>query len=281
MNDRSEERTVAELIEYLHDLVSREVAFVVREQIDELYGRLAHFGGPYPLPPDLRKALKPARSPQLESLMERVQALEEWRLSVISAETLGLPVSEQEREAVLPVRYYVGTDDRNVADDVEHALEIILDDIGFRIAATYPIVRGSWFRKLFFMSREKLTPQQVAESVAKIERAAGVRALDLPQSQVDQNRADGVAKLLTALEKCPTALVQIGSICIIKIDGTPIVVNLTPRELSELEREPTIFSSPAEALSAIRKLRHQDQASPRRAIAQGSVTGSDQHSSNP
>lgn len=227
-----------EVVQYVHGLVHREVTFAMQE---------------------IEK--KARKSPEFAHIESRVSELEEWRLSVLSAETLGIPRVAAERESVLPVRYYIDSDNQVVADEVEQALELTLDEIGFQVAATYPIIRGSFFRKFFFASRRNLTPEQVAESIAKIERSVGVRTLDLPQSQVDLNRADGVAKLLASLEHANSALVQIGSILIVKVDGTPIVLNLTPHELSELERMPTVFRSPSDALSMIQKLRHQDKTS--------------------
>lgn len=154
-----------------------------------------------------------------------------------------------------PARIYVSSEDHAVLDGVRDGVRAILDDVGFRELARFPTVSGSWFQRLFFASRRELSPNQVAASLAKPERSAGVRALDLPQSQVDQNRADGVSRLLTSLESTPSALVQIGSILILKTEGTPVVVNLTPRELSELERNPALFGSPAEAMKALRNLR--------------------------
>jgi len=230
--------TIAEIVAYVQEAMHRE--FELQEKI---------------------ASKKHRTSPEIARLEARVRDLEEWRLRTISAETLGMSRIGDEHEDVLPVRYYVDTDDQTVADDIEHALEITLDEIGFRIAATYPIVKGSWFRKFFFASRGKLTPDQLAASLAKVERSLGVKTLDLPQSQVDLNRADGVAKLLTSLEKTDNALVQIGSILIIKNEGTPVVLNLTPNELSELEREPAVFRSPGDALSMVQKLRQKDKTS--------------------
>jgi tetratricopeptide (TPR) repeat protein len=185
---------------------------------------------------------------------ETIQHLAEWRLEKLAAATLELP-SNTSGSQVLPVRYYLDTDNRAVAEKVESALESLLDEHGFRVAMLYPVETGSFFRKLFYASRERLTPDEVAASLAKIERAAGVRALDLPQSQIDANRADGVAKLLAALEGSPSAVIQIGSILLVKIDGIPVVTNLTPQELAQLEREPDLFRSPNEVLDVLHKLR--------------------------
>jgi hypothetical protein len=260
-----------EVIEYIHGLVGREISFHLHDLLKEVATLRERIGTQAERINDLTALIaKLGLKSGLNSLQNRVTDLEEWRLIEESAETFGLSRSGNEPKSAVPVRYYIETDDRSVADDIERALVLILDEIGFRVAATYPPVQGSWFGRFFFISRDRLTPEQVAESLAKIERSVGVRTLDLPQSQVDQNRADGVAKLLTALENTPSALVQIGSILIIKMDGTPIVINLTSRELSELEREPAVFRSPSDALGVIQKLRQQDQApATTRAISQG------------
>lgn len=198
----------------------------------------------------------PDRSKILE---EAVSRLEAWRLETLAAATLGLPSDTAGGVQVLPVRYYIDTDDRSVAVEVEGALELLLESYGFRVEMPYRVETGSFFRKVFYSSRERLTPEEVAASLAKIERAAGVRALDLPQSQVDANRADGVAKLLAALERSPSAVIQIGSILLVKVEGTPVVMNLTPQELAELERAPSLFRTPHEVLDFIHKLRQGGQ----------------------
>jgi hypothetical protein len=192
-------------------------------------------------------------------LEEAVSRLEAWRLEALAAATLGLPSDTAGGVQVLPVRYYLDTDNRAVAAEVESALELLLENYGFRAEMSYRPETGSFFRKVFYSSRERLTPEEVAASLAKIERAAGVRALDLPQSQVDANRADGVAKLLAALEGSPSAVIQIGSILLVKMEGTPVVMNLTPQELAELERAPSLFRSPQEVLDFIHKLRQGGQ----------------------
>lgn len=59
---------------------------------------------------------------------------------------------------------------------------------------------------------------------------------------------DAVAKLLTALENTPDAIIQIGSVLLIKIDGVPHVCNLLQLELARMERNLALFRDPAALL---------------------------------
>lgn len=62
-----------------------------------------------------------------------------------------------------------------------------------------------------------------------------------------------MARLLDALKDSPNALIQIGSVLLIKVDGVPLVRNLTQVELAFMERNPRLHADPAQCLKALQQ----------------------------
>jgi hypothetical protein len=60
--------------------------------------------------------------------------------------------------------------------------------------------------------------------------------------------------LLMALENTHNALIQIGSVLLIKVDGIPVVRNLSQRELAYMEQNPALFRDPAATLQELQKI---------------------------
>src|SRR5882724_6376138 len=54
----------------------------------------------------------------IDGVVRRLEELEEWRMEVLSAETLGLE-GDFQKQRVLPVKYYVSTGELSVAYEVE------------------------------------------------------------------------------------------------------------------------------------------------------------------
>jgi hypothetical protein len=57
-----------------------------------------------------------------------------------------------------------------------------------------------------------------------------------------------------ALENTHNALIQIGSVLLIKVDGIPVVRNLSQRELAYMEQNPALFRDPAATLQELQKI---------------------------
>jgi hypothetical protein len=100
-------------------------------------------------------------------------------------------------------------------------------------------------------SKRALTSQGVKETLTRAERALEIQALHIPQAQIDAMQADAAAKLIAAFDPVPNALVQIGSVLLLKVDGTPIVRNLTQIELSYLEHNKHLYRSPKDTLEEL------------------------------
>ena len=149
----------------------------------------------------------------------------------------------------LPISIFLGSDVDSAA--VESAVVDAVASLGFEVDIRKPPIIGSWFRVMLGRSREALTSDAAAEIALRLERAIEIQALHKPQADIDWSQADGVAKLITALDGQPNALIQIGSVFLVKVDGVIAVRNLSQRELAFLQRNSRILTTPKEFLNAL------------------------------
>lgn len=151
-----------------------------------------------------------------------------------------------------PVSVYVDGDHA----EVEEALAGVLEAFGLEITDSFPPIRGSWYRAFVTRAKKAATAPEFTSRLAKLERALELQVIHRAQAEVDAAQGDAVAKLITALGKSPDAIIQIGSVLLIKVGGVPVVRNLTQIELGHLERNPALFRDPAAALHELQQVSH-------------------------
>ncbi len=135
--------------------------------------------------------------------------------------------------------------------EVQTALTELLHAYGLELADRDVEVRGSFFQRMRFRFRRFVSSEEVAERLHKIERGFELHLLHKQQAEIDSLQSEAVAKLLMALKDEPAALIQIGSVLLVKVDGVPVVRNLTQQELRFLERNPRLLERPAEILRSL------------------------------
>jgi len=148
-----------------------------------------------------------------------------------------------------PVRIYLA-----VGEDpglVELAVFELLETYGFQVERQGIPITGSWFHRFWVQTKEAAPP--VEELLAKLQRTLELRELDHPQSEVDLNQAEAVTRLLGALSPESDALMQIGSLVLIKVQNKIFVRTLTQVELVYFNRNPALFQDPAKALQVLQE----------------------------
>ncbi|WP_329059868.1 hypothetical protein [Amycolatopsis sp. NBC_01480] len=166
--------------------------------------------------------------------------------------TLPLAVPSSGFRRALPVSLYLENDEDKL--EVQGALMEVLKVFDIEVRDLWPEIRGSSFRSFLARTRTSMRSPEFRTRLAKIERAVELQALHKVQAEVDAAQGDAVAKLITALGSTPTAMIQIGSVLLMKIDGEVTVRNLTQLELLHLERNPALLRAPAEALHELQRL---------------------------
>ena len=193
-------------------------------------------------------------------LSEIARRLDDWArkneedkaetIDVLAAVTKELADSGFNITQLLPVTLFLDTervDDVIAVSDAIHEFLASLDLVVFDESGE----GGSWFGRSFARSKKALTSQGVKDTLTRAERALEIQTLHIPQAQIDAMQADAAAKLIGALGPTPNAIVQIGSVLLVKVDGTPIVRNLTQVELSYLEHNKHLYKSPKNALEEL------------------------------
>ncbi|MFI0482305.1 STAS domain-containing protein [Actinomadura sp. 9N215] len=149
-------------------------------------------------------------------------------------------------------RIYLSSPEQHVA--AETALVGIIGDLGLQVGHAFAPVRASWFREFLLRFRKAASgAAPMDDVVARLVRATEMQALHRPQAEIDASQGEAVARLVVALGQTPRAVVQVGSILIVKVDEVLVVRNLTQLELAYWERNPSLFRDPEAALNQLQK----------------------------
>jgi hypothetical protein len=195
---------------------------------------------------------------QVTSLANEKKELSAETHEWLALQSLGLDSTHARIRRFIPVRVYLSETPGYAIQNVSDAIDSVVRAFGFNISDEFPEVKGSWFKKWFVKTKEVAAQPEVAERLAKIERAIDLKGLGLPQASIDEKQAAAVTKLMKAVESVPNAAIQAGSILLIKINSSngPIVQvrTLTQRELLHLENNQCLLSSPADLLQKLSAL---------------------------
>jgi hypothetical protein len=139
--------------------------------------------------------------------------------------------------------------DTSAGPPVEAALRELLLVSGVEDIRESPVVVGSWYRSLTGLLKRAADSDATSEA----RRAVEIQVLDRFQAGIDGATGDAVAKLITALDRTQGAVVQVGSVLLVKMDGTIIVRHLTSREMIHWQQNPGLFKNPGAALAELQR----------------------------
>jgi anti-anti-sigma factor len=135
----------------------------------------------------------------------------------------------------LPVTIYLSAADGH--ESVEFSVEHLLVAAGWRIGRRDQPVTGSWFRRLHAV--------------------AGPRAAyrgPLPDPELASRLTGGLAPVVQSLQAYDEALLRVGPVLIVRVDGTVTVLELSAVQQASLDQHSWLASSPSDALRAVRNL---------------------------
>ncbi len=150
-----------------------------------------------------------------------------------------------------PARIYTSQSDAGKV--VEKSLRDLVDAFGIEVVYEFPVEDGSWFREFILRMKDSTAIPSRDEQLNLLRRALEMQVLDRPQAQIDITQSQAVANLVIAFEKTPSAIVQVGSVLLIKNHDVTIVRNLTQLELAYWERNPGLFHDPEAALRELQR----------------------------
>lgn len=208
--------------------------------------------------PDYQKQIE-IISDELEKLHDSIYHLKKENdqvkdLLFTEANSYGDPKSTQ----ILPLSIYVDTNESAEIFEVYDAVIKFAESIGFDKAFEFDPVKGSWFKKMLFKSREKLTSDEVTDRLREVEYGIEVNTILKPQSEVDKNQSEALANIITSIKDIPNAAIKIGALIVVKITDEQGSVSLQTRtlsikELHLLNKKPELLQMPTQILLALAK----------------------------
>lgn len=179
--------------------------------------------------------------------------------SYLALLSMGIDLADAPLSRFLPVRTYLGKDDPSAIDAITQAIYQLADTFGFEVSDEFPSESGSWFKKFFVKTKEAATSKEVTDRLTKLERALELQGLDKPQAEVDKAKAEAIANLSKAVEGQKQAVIQCGSILLVKTTNAAgecmmQVRTLTHLELAHLERNQNLLKCPETVLDKLAEL---------------------------
>lgn len=211
-----------------------------------------HIGaGPYP-------RFYPPFPEELDALFSRIGRLESGVDDALkdihtffSAQSFGLNVDEVPLPRFLAVRLYLREGNVKEADEVVSAVGEFLEAFGFEQSDDYEVEGGSIWKRMISKSKEFLTQPQVADRLAEAEHALRLKLIEDQQASINEKHAHGAAELLTAMQKYPHGVCQIGSLLLITTPKGCAVRTLSIQEMMLLEKNPGLLKDPDAILAAL------------------------------
>lgn len=137
------------------------------------------------------------------------------------------------------------------ADEIEAAVRAAADQLGLDIIADSSPLFGSWFKRLLARGKEEFTEDRVHGAIEGALRAVELEQVEKRQAQVNATNIDAVAGLIDKLNNTPAAVVQIGSLILIKTSETLVVRELTQAEQATLRDNPILLTNPDAAAAVL------------------------------
>jgi anti-anti-sigma factor len=185
-----------------------------------------------------------------DSLSEALLAASKYPLGVHPASTSIEDIDEIGWHW-FPARIY--TSETSAGAAVQESLAALAEAFAMEVAYESDVERSSWFREYILRMKDSTALPTRDETLSLLQRALAQHAFDMPQAQIDVTQSQAVAYLLNALDKTPNAVIQVGSVLVIKVRDTTIVRNLTQLELAHWERNPGLFRDPEMALHELQR----------------------------
>ncbi len=151
----------------------------------------------------------------------------------------------------MPVTIYVS--DEDAYPQVEAAVTAWIASRGEEIVYRSDAVRGSLWQAFVARLKEK-AQDNLDDGLALAARAAELHGLDTKQAEVDKILAEAFATVMEALKDTEPAVIQHGSLLVVKHGGKVVRRELSPLEVAHLRRNPVLTSQPATILAQLQEL---------------------------
>ncbi|MDQ3787838.1 MAG: hypothetical protein M3422_11405 [Actinomycetota bacterium] len=145
----------------------------------------------------------------------------------------------------LPITIYLS--DESIHEQVQNAVVDLVTAVGGWIEHADDPVLGSWFRRLRAGARSPVG-RELAQVAA---HAAESRLVLAHDATVTATMLQNLGPVLTALQPTKDAVVRVGALLIVKVEGVVGVHQLTAAQQLQLDHQPRLATAPHEILAAL------------------------------
>jgi CATRA-Associated Small Protein len=148
-------------------------------------------------------------------------------------------------EGLVPVTIFLS--DGADHEQVESAVEQLLESAGLYIVSRADPVEGSWFRSMLAAARSPAARDALATAL----HTAGSRFVQHQDAQNTAMLMQNLGPLIAALQPTKDAAIRVGAFLVVKVDWVLVVHQLTPRQQLMLDHSPQLAAAPHEILHAL------------------------------
>lgn len=200
----------------------------------------------------VRAATASTAVPPPDDVLAELSALIDVLTELENLEDPGLPESDAEAFPVslsFPVSIYLREEAEH--ERVEAAVEEVARSAELVIADREAPVFGSWFRLMVAkLSRTAQSPVG-RETLVDAAHRAELELVLRPDAEVTALLIANVAPLITSLSDTRDAVVRIGALLVVKLDGALFINQLTSRQQLLLNHAPHLLAAPERILQAL------------------------------
>ena len=141
----------------------------------------------------------------------------------------------------LEIDIFLDVSKKELIQDASLGIDEVLEAIGATVVFRSPEIWGSWRRKI----AASVASNEVIEKAAESIKAAIV---NLPQAQANSENADGISKLIHAIDTSRNAVMRFGTVLIVKVttdgDAAIVTTDLSRQQQRALDRHPDWLIEP-------------------------------------
>ncbi|MET9001475.1 sigma-70 family RNA polymerase sigma factor [Amycolatopsis sp. NPDC004169] len=149
----------------------------------------------------------------------------------------------------LPISIYLS--DEAIHEEVQNAVEDLVTQVGGWIADADEPILGSWFRRLRAKVRLAARTPKGRELAHVAAHAAEARLVLSQDATITATMLQNLGPVLTALQPTKEAVIRVGALLIVKVDGVVGVHQLTSAQQFQLDHQPGLAMAPHEILTAL------------------------------
>lgn len=162
-------------------------------------------------------------------------------------DVIGMRTSD--RVSAMPVVLYL--DDVAGYAEVRPALEAVLAAFDQELILSGDPVEGSIWQAFVSAVKRQADGERLDQAGDALTAGLKARLYNEPMSQITKAQGEAIANLLNTLQNTQNALLAFSNILIVKIDGVPLVRELTPEQVEHLQKNPRLYSEPRLALTVL------------------------------